>query len=435
MKTITRINLLCLFAFYTMTTEAQTFDCNTGRYSDEVFNSFTKTSDIQYGQNISLTGSNENLLLDVYQPDGDALAERPLIIWAHGGSFIGGSKSGNDVVPLAEDFAKMGYVTACINYRLGMNNIPLPGPDSVDATETVVRAVHDARAAVRYFRKDYVENGNSYGIDTSKIFLGGVSAGGFIALHLAYLDTESEMPTDYIDTTQAGLGGGVEGNSGNPGYSSRVKAIINSCGALRDTAYMNNNSTPVVSFHGNTDQTVPYGTDIIYMIGIFPIMTVHGSSTVHEQANKLGINNCWNPWYGQDHTPHVSNANYYDSLQTISKNFLLQFVCNTMNYCSYDTTGNGTVPPTPTSIATLNLSANDIAHVYPNPSSSEINIKIENNSLKPYSLEIYNDMGVRVGKYNVTNQLTIERRNLSSGLYFLNFRSSDSRWTEKVILE
>ena len=458
---------LLLFSIFSITIQAQIVDCSSGRYSDEVFPNFTKTSDVQYGQNISLTGSTENLLLDVYQPDGDVLTERPLIIWAHGGSFVGGSKTGGDVVPLAQDFAKMGYVTACINYRLGMNNIPFPGPDSVDATETVVRSVHDARAAVRFFRKDYVENGNTYGIDTSKIFMGGVSAGGFIALHLAYLDAENEMPTDYIDTTQAGLGGGVEGNSGNPGYSSRVKAIINSCGALRDTAYMNNNTTPVVSFHGDQDGTVPYGTDIIYMIGVFPIMTVNGSSTVHEQADKLGINNCWNPWFGEDHTPHVSNPSYYDSLQTISKNFLLQFVCNTLSYCSYDTTGNGNVPNSwdcvnnncvnpgtgngtystlsncqtacgsISSITTLNLSDNDIAHVYPNPSSSEINIQIKSEFNRNYTIELFNDMGTSVRKLSIEREktITIERLDLASGLYFLQFTSVGQRWTEKLIFQ
>ena len=103
------------------------------------------------------------------------MTERPLIIWAHGGSFVAGSKTGTDVVPLAEDFAKMGYVTASISYRLGMENTPLPGPDSVDATETVIRAVHDGRAAVRFFRKDYVENGNTY---KAQMFWGDVEEEG-----------------------------------------------------------------------------------------------------------------------------------------------------------------------------------------------------------------------------------------------------------------
>lgn len=335
-------SLIIFLLFFTCNHIAKAQGCTSGRYSSPVFSSFNKTSDISYGQNIDYQGNNTDLKLDVYQPIGDTMTERPLIIWAHGGSFVAGSKTGTDVVPLAEDFAKMGYVTASISYRLGMENTPLPGPDSVDATETVIRAVHDGRAAVRFFRKDYVENGNTYKIDTSKIFFGGVSAGGFIALHLAYLDLGNEMPTDYVDTSQVGLNGGVEGNSGNPGYSSKVKAIINSAGALRDTSYMSNNTTPVISFHGTQDATVPYGSTVIYMLGIFPIMQVDGSESIHQQANKLGINNCFIPFNGQDHVPHVANATYYDTVYTFTKNFLMQFVCNSFIYCSYDTIGTGT---------------------------------------------------------------------------------------------
>ena len=313
-------------------------DCSSGRYVSEVFTTLNVTSNIQYGENINLQGTNELLMLDVYEPVGDAMAERPLIIWAHGGSFISGIKTGPDVVPLAQDFAKMGYVTASMSYRLGMNGIPFPGPDSVDATETVIRAVHDARAAIRFFKKDFAENGNTYGIDTNNIFFGGVSAGGIMAVHLAYLDKENEIPTSYIDTSQAGLGGGVEGNSGNPGYRGNARAIINSSGALRDTAWMEAGDTPVISFHGDADATVPFGTDIISMLSVFPIMMIDGSRSIHERAENLGMNHCFDPWPGQDHVAHVSNAAYYDTLVTMSSNFLMQFVCGIAPICDYDFT-------------------------------------------------------------------------------------------------
>jgi carboxylesterase type B len=41
---------------------------------------------------------------------------------AHGGSFIGGSKTGTDVVPLCNDLQSLGYVVASIEYRVGMTN-------------------------------------------------------------------------------------------------------------------------------------------------------------------------------------------------------------------------------------------------------------------------------------------------------------------------
>ena len=118
----------------------------------------------------------------------------------------------------------MGYVVASITYRLG---IPINFELEESLTEAVWRATHDAKAAVRYFRADAAGN-NTYRIDPEEIYMGGSSAGGFIALHHAYLDEESEIPA-LINQTEAGMGGGLEGESGNAGFSSAVKGIVEYC--------------------------------------------------------------------------------------------------------------------------------------------------------------------------------------------------------------
>ena len=46
--------------------------------------------------------------MDVYTPDGDTYTERPLIIFAHGGSFYAGDKNNPTMVSLCESFAKRG---------------------------------------------------------------------------------------------------------------------------------------------------------------------------------------------------------------------------------------------------------------------------------------------------------------------------------------
>jgi para-nitrobenzyl esterase len=99
------------------------------RYHDFIFSSVDVTSNIVYGNNVTFNNSASILKLDVYRPTGDTDTLRPLIIFAHGGSFVGGSKTGNDMIPLCTDFAKMGYVTASIDYRLFMTDLPFPGPD------------------------------------------------------------------------------------------------------------------------------------------------------------------------------------------------------------------------------------------------------------------------------------------------------------------
>src|SRR5690554_1034959 len=135
-----------------LTVQAQ--DCTGGRYGTEIFTNLDVTSDVQYGSNVNYDGSNQNLLLDIYRPTGDTETDRPLIIFIHGGTFVVGSKTQADVKPLAEMFAKKGYVTSSINYRLGMKNlVSLSGPSAADASEAVMRATQDARAAVRFFKK------------------------------------------------------------------------------------------------------------------------------------------------------------------------------------------------------------------------------------------------------------------------------------------
>ena len=182
-------------------------DCSNGRYVDPpIFPTFTETTNIEFGQNININGQNQVLTLDVFQPDNDNLAQRPLIIFVHGGTFITGTKDDGDVTELCKRFAKLGYVTASINYRLGMGI-----PSQATAAQALLRAVHDMKAAVRFFRKDAATT-NTYRINPDYIIGGGSSAGGLTAVHLAYLDQNNEVPS-YVDTTGVN---GLEGNSGNP---------------------------------------------------------------------------------------------------------------------------------------------------------------------------------------------------------------------------
>ena len=97
---------------------AQLVDCDCdNRYSIELFNDVNVET---------VTYSNlYNLQMDIYTPYGDNCTNRPLIILAHGGSFIGGSKSNPTMVDLCETFAKRGYVAASINYRLATHSTVL----------------------------------------------------------------------------------------------------------------------------------------------------------------------------------------------------------------------------------------------------------------------------------------------------------------------
>lgn len=393
------------------------------RYHNLIFND-SIVSNLTYGWNIKTNNQVDSLKLDIYLPKGDIETSRPVIILAHGGNFIGGSKTGADVVPLCKNLCQMGYVTVSINYRLGFTNFPFPGPDSTDAAETVMRAVHDGRAAVRYLRKTF-ENGNPYGIDTSLIFFGGVSAGGILASHLGYLDDMSEWLT-YIDTVnQPGLSGSLWGNSGNPGYRSDVFGIINICGALGDSAWMHSGDAPLLSFHGDVDNTVPNGSALIYLLGAYPLLQVDGSESMAARANQMGIINCYEKWEGRDHTPQVSNATYYDSMLVITRNFLAHFVCGDALNCSYG----------PAIVGVDELNEATELKVYPNPSSQDVVLELGNVS-GVSAIQIYDMSGRIILSENFSgSRAIIARNNHPAGMYLIVVKNQDQIRTARLVFE
>ena len=290
-------------------------DCDGYRYRYKgAFDSFNVDYDLPYGENINWMLLSEELVADVYTPSEQSDELRPLVLMAHGGFFLGGSHDGLDVVSLCEDLAQMGYVTASFSYRLGIDNLFAFQTSFVEA---VWRGVHDSREAVRFFRKS-VEMGNPFHIDPERIYLGGVSAGGFIAMHHAYVDDVSEIPT-YIDESEPGLGGGLEGLSGNDGYSSDIDGVFNIAGALQTADFLLlGDNEPLVSIHGTADETVPFDEGEIVLTGI-PIIDVDGSSVVHDMADMVGLENCLIPVEGAGHVPHIFDETYYDlTLSTVA---------------------------------------------------------------------------------------------------------------------
>src|SRR5688500_148923 len=86
------------------------------RYRDTVFTNVSKTADLQYGTAPDLQGNQVALKLDLYQPTGDDVAGRPVIVWVHGGGFSEGDKSNG--ADWATAFARRGFVAVSLGYRL-----------------------------------------------------------------------------------------------------------------------------------------------------------------------------------------------------------------------------------------------------------------------------------------------------------------------------
>ncbi|NND77146.1 MAG: carboxylesterase family protein [Flavobacteriales bacterium] len=382
--------------------------CEDDRYKAQIFDNVSVTSDVQYGSNYTMLGNLQDLYLDIYQPEGDTENSRPLIVMAHGGFFVAGSKEGDDVVPFCEDFAKMGYVVASIQYRLGMEADPL-FPSEQTSTEAVVRGFHDYKAAIRFLRKTVEEDGNPYGIDPDMVFSAGVSAGGFLSVHSLYMNELDEIPA-VVDTNKLGLGGGLEGLTGNSEYSSELVAGINIAGAIGDTSMIDAGEKPLISFHGDMDGTVPFNIGTISLLGI-DLAVAMGSNTIHTKLNEVGIANCLEVQEDEDHVPHVGNPLIYDSLVVRSRNFLAHFVCGIDLSCEYEDIAVGFV--------------SDIgidAKIYPNPSSDEIRIEVPRSD---WNIEIYSVSGQLVYSDNgLDNQIyMVKKERTGNGTFLLKMRS------------
>lgn len=398
--------------------------CEEDRFTELIFPSASVESDIMYGSNIDFEGNDMDLFLDVYTPDEDTETSRPLVIFAHGGSFISGSKEGDDVVPLCNDFARMGYVTASIQYRLGITpSFFIEQP----ATHAVIRGFHDMKAAIRFFRKTVEEDGNPYGINTDQIYLAGVSAGGFITLHNAYLDQDSEIPV-IVNQTEPGLEGGVEGNSGNEAYSSEIHGIVNICGAIADTAMIDmDDTTPVVSFHAPDDDVVPFGSTWQTLAG-FPVVEVDGSESIHIKADEAGLTNCFEIYEGQGHVPHVSSVAYYDTTRAIMSNFLAHLVCPDFELdCEYRELNIVSVTEQP---------KNESFMVYPNPAADEVFMILPQSSTHA-EIKILDNLGRIVLSTSVEpmhDRIELNTELLENGNYVILWSDEVFKRTEQLII-
>lgn len=388
--------------------------CDGPRYKTEIFDDYSVSSDVLYGSNTNIYNIEEELFMDVYEPIGDTASQRALIIFAHGGSFVLGDKADTGMVLIGSDFAKMGYVTASINYRLGLTTNPiLDLPDSIDANAAVIRGLHDMKAAIRWFRKDVVEGNNQFNIDSEKILLAGFSAGGFIVLHVAYLDEESEWPV--FEDTVIGVDGGIEGNSGNPGYDTDFIGGLNLAGAIGDTSWIKPGDEPMMSTHGTEDDVVPYGTAMLsFQLGALTIniSIVHGSSSVHQQLDNVGVPNCFTSWEGQGHVPEAGLGAYYDTTVVKSRNFFASLICNEELNCEYEELISG---------VNDEIAINNIT-IYPNPFSDKIVISNSDN-IDINTIELYNLKGQLLRNWTAY-QTQLNVSDIEKGMYILRISTS-----------
>jgi acetyl esterase/lipase len=206
--------------------------------------------DIQYG-----TGGDTPLFLDLARPE-KASQPAPCVVVIHGGGWRGGNFKQH--VPQILDFAKRGYVSATVQYRL-VPKARFPAQ------------IEDVKCAVRYLRA----NADKYGLDKDRIGAVGFSAGAHLSMLLGVMDKQD----------------GLEGSGGNSEESSKVQAVVSYFGptdlsaddipetviglvndfvgatkqenpAVRKAAspiiYVDKDDAPILMYQGTKDRLVPH---------------------------------------------------------------------------------------------------------------------------------------------------------------------------------
>jgi acetyl esterase/lipase len=204
------------------------------------------------------------LKLDLARPQGDR--SFPAIVFIHGGGWAGGDRQGYR--GQIQEAARRGYVAVTIDYRL--MKFDQAKKETTTATPIFPAQIHDAKAAIRWVRA----NAQKYHVNSDRIGVTGGSAGGHLSLLVGLASPTANL----------------EGDSGNPGQSSRVQAVVNTFGptemvgcyekssvawifrlflggtpseaperykAASPVTYVSKDAPPILTLHGDKDALVP----------------------------------------------------------------------------------------------------------------------------------------------------------------------------------
>lgn len=468
------------------------------RYLDEVFSDVQVDTSITYAQNYEFfTGfaSLQPLKMDVYRPVGDTATNRPVVLLSHNGSFLPENlttallglcfkgRKDSSMVELCKRFAKRGYVAVSFDYRLGWSaTSSLQEVRSATIIRAVYRAMQDAKALVRYFKDDFANNSNSYGIDTAKFVIGGSNSGAYVALAAGALNDTAELSAPkFVGTNgpfinQDTLGdfdgfGGVQNHDNHPGISSKFQCVLSLGGCIGDTSWVQPGEVPVLALHGVTETGSPYNTGIVTTTTGQPVIEVSGPGDYMPFVEKYGNNNVlkpnnfqqgpaningqgtattsieglypfysigFEPWNWYEPTCYNSSAN----MQALNPNAtptrgnlyidtILGYAAPRLYKLLIDNSYQG-----PLGIGNV---ANEVSmSVYPNPASSEFYVSVSTSQKPITTLQMLDVTGRLVKEVNHVEAYTtsVLVNDLNKGIYLLSLMLSDGTTaTRRVVVE
>jgi hypothetical protein len=421
----------CIFLFSSRTFSQPPSFCSGNRFTDTpVFDS----TDIRIDSNIVygiaknyFSGLNDTLVMDVFYPDTllDTLATRPFIMLIHGGAFISGNRRDMDYQCM--EFARRGFVTATIRYRLGWN---CSGTDFLticllcgnlypNIKTATYAAAQDGRAAMRYIDA----NRSHYKIDSGNYFIGGTSAGSITALHVAYWDQQEADAFCSSCTGQTGL---LDTSGNSLTNSFQFKGVIDNCGGIsKDSALLNNGNISMISFHDEGDCIVPNQYGQVISCACQSFYYVAGSSSMHNFLDANGI--CTSMNLVPLNVAHCSFPQY--ELVNRASCFIRSVMCdscqsnfNNMPYTPQGCTMTGGIH---------NRDQEKLFQLIPNPSNDHFYVE----GLQSGELQILDLAGRKIRSENIfTRNQWIGTVDLIPGIYVVKFVDGDADVFIKLVV-
>jgi hypothetical protein len=446
---------------------------------------------LQYGADVDFGGVTRTLTMDISVPTNDTPPPhgRPLMILIHGGAFMAGTKNDPGIVAMRKDFAKRGYVTAAIDYRLGMFqpagdwhcNISfiqgvewdcLNQTDTLEWTRAYYRGIQDAKGALRYL----VIHAADFNIDPQNIFVVGESAGAFIAMGVGFMDDNSEKPAGVgslpnaplpnvryeqgclvrygTGTTNAALVlarpdlGSYDGTLNPTASSYRIRGVGDLYGGMFNNLFAANANDAEIPclylFHQPADLIVPYGRNRLfatyaYCATLWPANCayilnrpfVSGGSDIKAMIDALALAGDSVPDYLAEFTTNNADCATQMGNPALGGHQLDNYWTRTRNMAVYfapkiDTTIIGVRDP----FAALTL------QIFPNPSRGEFKVILPPASTME-SISIMDLMGKTIFKaQGVGNEFDAKLpATVSSGTYILHVQTQNGVIAQRILVE
>ncbi|MDR2036815.1 MAG: alpha/beta hydrolase fold domain-containing protein [Bacteroidales bacterium] len=218
----------------------------------------------------------KELFLDKYQPKKTS-PKMPCVVFMFGGSFRSGMRNNHQYFDYFDDLSAKGYTVVSIDYRLGLKSAsPRDAQEALMALKNAIdMAVDDLYDATNYILKHAMK----WQVDPEKIIISGSSAGA-----IAVLQSEYERCNE---TTLA---------SKLPAHF-QYAGVIGFAGAVLsfDTLQYKNKPAPVLLFHGDCDDTVPFSKISMETVGF------SGSGEISSLMYEAGLPYCLYQYVGSKH--------------------------------------------------------------------------------------------------------------------------------------